>query len=182
MKYWHMIAVDTPSNSTDVTHTTSVDVVDEAGNENQNSVNEKLDMMTDILSIIKQQTSGVYSEETNLDEKQVSEIIDFILIVKDKYFSDIPLSTKLTRNFIWNIPEEVYKAFRNAQDYMRPDILNPIILFYIFCTDCPDEAMGKFITILVNLAANSAEDIWKMSEEWDNQFEDEDDIEEGEEE
>lgn len=107
-----------------------------------------------ILDILKQNQSSVVStnnieEDTNLDDEEINDVLSMLLEFQDKYFTDIPLSRDLCKKFMWNIPKNVYKAAVKARNYGY-DFINPLILFYVFCVDEPDFAIGKFMHILLN--------------------------------
>ena len=107
-----------------------------------------------ILDILKQNQNSVVStnnveEDTNLDDEEINDVLSMLLEFQDKYFTDIPLSRDLCKKFMWNIPKNVYKAAVKARNYGY-DFINPLILFYVFCVDEPDFAIGKFMHILLN--------------------------------
>ena len=136
-----------------------------------------------ILDILKQNQNSVVSinnveEDTNLDDEEINDVLSMLLEFQDKYFTDVPLSRDLCKKFMWNIPKNVYKAAVKARNYGY-DFINPLILFYVFCVDEPDFAIGKFMHILLN--AMTDEDysvIESKASEYDfayNEGEDEDD-------
>ena len=107
-----------------------------------------------ILDILKQNQNSVVSinnveEDTNLDDEEINDVLSMLLEFQDKYFTDVPLSRDLCKKFMWNIPKNVYKAAVKARNYGY-DFINPLILFYVFCVDEPDFAIGKFMHILLN--------------------------------
>ena len=106
------------------------------------------------MDILKQNQNSVVStnnveEDTNLDDEEINDVLSMLLEFQDKYFTDIPLSRDLCKKFMWNIPKNVYKAAVKARNYGY-DFINPLILFYVFCVDEPDFAIGKFMHILLN--------------------------------
>ena len=133
-----------------------------------------------ILDILKQNQNSVVStnnveEDTNLDDEEINDVLSMLLEFQDKYFTDIPLSRDLCKKFMWNIPKNVYKAAVKARNYGY-DFINPLILFYVFCVDEPDFAIGKFMHILLN--AMTDEDysvIESKASEYDFAYNEEDD-------
>lgn len=90
--------------------------------------------------------------ETNLNDDQIAEVMSYLLKIRDRYFSgegrEIPLAKDLCKNFVWNLPTPVYKAFKDAEDYMHPDIMNPLMLMYIYCVEDPGYYYPRFLAIL----------------------------------
>lgn len=118
-------------------------------------------------------------DDNILNEDEISEIMSYMLQLQTEYFSDIPLSKELSKKFMWNIPKEIYRQMRNNIDKDDPVILNPILYLYIFCTDYPEFAMGKFILTILNLCDESEYDeIVRRSKEYDNAETDDEDIDE----
>ena len=116
--------------------------------------NNNKEAFEQILDILKQNQNSVVStnnveEDTNLDDEEINDVLSMLLEFQDKYFTDIPLSRDLCKKFMWNIPKNVYKAAVKARNYGY-DFINPLILFYVFCVDEPDFAIGKFMHILLN--------------------------------
>lgn len=125
------------------------------------------------------QTAPKDFDDNILNEDEISEIMSYMLQLQTEYFSDIPLSKELSKKFMWNIPKEIYRQMRNNIDKDDPVILNPILYLYIFCTDYPEFAMGKFILTILNLCDESEYDeIVRRSKEYDNAETDDEDIDE----
>ena len=125
------------------------------------------------------QTAPTDFDDNILNEDEISEIMSYMLQLQTEYFSDIPLSKELSKKFMWNIPKEIYRQMRNNIDKDDPVILNPILYLYIFCTDYPEFAMGKFILTILNLCDESDYDeIVRRSKEYDNVETDDEDIDE----
>lgn len=117
---------------------------------NENSVNKIISIMKDYA----RNNSGVapsHVENTNLDDNEINEVLSYLLYLQEKYFKDLPLSSELCKQFMWNIPKNVYKSFKECMEYGEPDILNPMMSLYIFCVDEPRFSVGKFIDTLYNL-------------------------------
>lgn len=86
-------------------------------------------------------------EETNLDDDETAEVLSYLLKLQDEYFGpSLPLADELCKKFVWNMPSEVYKSFKDSLDYDIPDALNILTLFYAFCMqDVSRTGMFKFI-------------------------------------
>ena len=137
----------------------------------------KLESLIKIMNV--PQTAPTDFDDNILNEDEISEIMSYMLQLQTEYFSDIPLSKELSKKFMWNIPKEIYRQMRNNIDKDDPVILNPILYLYIFCTDYPEFAMGKFILTILNLCDESDYDeIVRRSKEYDNVETDDEDIDE----
>lgn len=137
----------------------------------------KLESLIKIMNV--PQTAPTDFDDNILNEDEISEIMSYMLQLQTEYFSDIPLSKELSKKFMWNIPKEIYRQMRNNIDKDDPVILNPILYLYIFCTDYPEFAMGKFILTILNLCDESEYDeIVRRSREYDNAETDDEDIDE----
>ena len=119
---------------------------------------------------IKETEPNIELPETELSDDEIAEVLSELMRLQEEYFSDIPLAKELCKQFMWNIPHDAYKAFIDAKLRDEPLILNPIALFYIFCTDNVGDAMGKFISILLS-SLNDTDDAYnriaKLSDEYD---------------
>lgn len=92
-------------------------------------------------------------EETNLDDDEITEVLSYLLKLQDEYFGQsLPLADELCQKFVWNMPREVYKLFKDSIDYDTPDALNIMTLFYAFCMkDLTRTGMCKFIDKLCSM-------------------------------
>lgn len=120
----------------------------------ENTVTSDNKAFEQILDILKQSQGSTVSinnveETTNLNDEEINDVLSMLLEFQDKYFDGLPLSKNLCKKFMWNIPREIYKAADKARNYGY-DFLNPLILFYAFCVDEPDFAIGKFMHVLLN--------------------------------
>ena len=93
------------------------------------------------------ETTLLELEETNLDDDEITEVLSYLLKLQDEYFGQsLPLANELCQKFVWNMPREVYKSFKDSLDYDIPDALNILTLFYAFCMqDVSRTGMFKFI-------------------------------------
>lgn len=143
-------------------------------------IDERFNKLESLIKIMNvPQTAPTDFDDNILNEDEISEIMSYMLQLQTEYFSDIPLSKELSKKFMWNIPKEIYRQMRNNIDKDDPVILNPILYLYIFCTDYPEFAMGKFILTILNLCDESDYDeIVRRSKEYDNVETDDEDIDE----
>ena len=51
-------------------------------------------------------------EKTELNDEESNNVMDYILYYKNKYFPTIDLSQEIVKNFIYNIPHDVYPNIR----------------------------------------------------------------------
>lgn len=107
-------------------------------------------------------------------DEQINEIMSYLLKLQEEVFgNDIPLNKDLCKSFVWNIPDDVYKAFRNSIDYGDPMITNPITLFYLFCSECPDDFMPAFLLRIYELIIPLKDKLIEAAEDVKQQYEDE---------
>lgn len=116
----------------------------------ESSVERLIEIMRDIA---KNNIAPENVENTILNDDEIAEILSRLMEYQEKYFYSIPLANSLVKQFVWNIPKTVYYAFRDARDY-GIDIIDPILLFYVFCTEDPRNAMPVFIDILLRDVLN----------------------------
>jgi hypothetical protein len=125
----------------------------------------------DIANIIKnsepQEAPSEY-ENNELDDDQITEVLNTMLKYQDEYFSATPLNSELVQKFVWNIPKDVYKAHLYVKDHELPDAMDPIYWFYLFCMRNPQEAMGKFLVQAINsMSDTDFEEISQDADEYD---------------
>lgn len=79
---------------------------------------------------------------------------------KMKYFSDLPIAHDLSKQFFFNVPRNIVEAIKYFDNHPElPDILNPAILLYLFITEEPASAIGRFWQILMPLIDDNREAI-----------------------
>ena len=76
-----------------------------------------IDKMYSLMSEHKKENAPPEVEHTVLNDNEIADVLSYLLELQEKYFNDIPLSKDLCKQFMWNIPKEAYKAFREARDY-----------------------------------------------------------------
>ena len=125
----------------------------------------------DIANIIKNsepQEAPPEYENNELDDDQITEVLNTMLAFQDEYFSATPLNSELVEKFVWNIPKDVYKAHLYVKDHELPDAMDPIYWFYLFCMRNPQEAMGKFLVQAINsMSDTDFEEISQDADEYD---------------
>jgi hypothetical protein len=125
----------------------------------------------DIANIIKNsepQEAPPEYENNELDDDQITEVLNTMLAFQDKYFSATPLNNELVQKFVWNIPKDVYKMHSYVKDRWMPDAMDPIYWFYLFCMKNPQEAMGKFLVQAINsMSDKDFEEISQNADEYD---------------
>ena len=107
-------------------------------------LSEKADMIPDHLK----------EENTILNDYEVNELLECALHFQDKYFKHIPLKKDLIKPFVWNIPRSVLDGVRYCRNHTEeavPDLLNPMLLMYLFLTENPADAIGAFMDTLIEL-------------------------------
>lgn len=108
-------------------------------------------------------------DETSLDDSQISLVVEMLLGFKDKYFSEIPLMDELQKSFVWNIPKDIYDVAERIWVQGRPDCLNPIYWFYMFCIDPSIESIAKFLVVAFNAMKNSDfEEVEQLADRYDD--------------
>ena len=110
------------------------------------------------------------------------DVDDMLLQLRDfeeKYFSDIPMSRMLEPQFAFNIPKTVIDAMRCAKRDDVPDILNPVLLMYLFFTDDPYLVIGRYLQILGGIMDSNMTDINDDAQRYIADLQDDDDEEGG---
>lgn len=107
-------------------------------------------------------------ENTELNDNEIQDVLSTLLKYQEQYFSETPLSKELVQAFVWNIPHQIYDAHKDAIDRCKPDMMDPIYWFYLFCMKNPTEAMGKYIAEAINAMEDEDYDtITKYADEYD---------------
>lgn len=90
------------------------------------------------------------------------DVDDMLLQLRDfeeKYFSDVPMSRMLEPQFAFNVPKTVVDAMRCAKRDDVPDVLNPLLLMYLFFTDDPYLVIGRYLQILGGIMESNMTEI-----------------------
>ena len=120
--------------------------------ENLKSVIDKLstDQSVDMPDVLK---------NALLTQYDVDDLLLQLRDFEEKYFSDIPMSRMLEPQFAFNIPKTVTDAMRCAKRDEVPDVLNPVLLLYLFFTDDPYLVIGRYLQILGGIMESNKTDI-----------------------
>ena len=121
-----------------------------------------------MLSIIHDElvngTDRMCDDELTNDE--VNEILTYISLIHDKYFSDIPLANDLSKLFVWNISRKMYMSMKNGIDKETPDIINPMFYMFIALSEEPGWMIGRFLNIVSEMLIEESDLIEKMDTEY----------------
>ena len=104
--------------------------------------------------------------KTLLKDDEASAIMDYIIDLSEKYFSDIPFSEKQFRQFVYNIPRRVYYGMLDSIEKGEPDIINPMTLIYLMFVDEPAWSMGRFLKIIEKMMEDDADAINHFNDEY----------------
>jgi len=162
MKYWEMIKTNRQPSLT-----ASVDCSKQADDEN----------MMKIIDEMKKINSSYSDKTTSLTEDEVSEVLSMLLNFQEKYFSEIPLSDDLSKDFVWNLPRSIYNLAIKSTMTDQIDCLNPIFWFYVMCVpDIDKETLAKYILLAFNSISDADKDkIELLSDMYDDMTTDNDD-------
>lgn len=141
----------------------SVDTIPPTSNQDFEVIKEMLHDMS-----VRMHTVSNESEfTTSLDGKQAEYIMDSVFVLKDDYFDEIPLADEFKKQFVWNIPSSIYKYLRDVIDMDMGDVMNPMLLFYIFLTENPAMAYGKYLQILRKILNENQSIIDRYASDYD---------------
>ena len=123
------------------------------GSRNNNESAFMQEIVNLVRTHVKNKESQTSNNKTELTENEACEIAEFLCECHDKYFSNFPLSENLSKNFIWNIPREMYDIFSylREMDDEKYDIINPIMYLYIFCAENPFMMLTEFMDIVCDM-------------------------------
>lgn len=108
-------------------------------NEINNKIDELANFMKSNISMIKAPEDF---EDTILNDDEINEVLSELLRIQNDVFPKMPMRKDLVKKFMWNIPREVYNAWKDYVDYGEPLATNPLVYFYLFCVSEP--ACGIF--------------------------------------
>lgn len=161
MKYWELINVGGKTSApTSAPQQAETPVVVDIPGELSDNVKKIMAFMEEMKN--KDNTAPVGYEDTTLNSDEIVDVVTMLLDFQKKYFKDVPLTDTLQRNFIWNIPRDVYDAAKKMKALGEPDCLNPIYWMYLTCLEDPGYMMAKFIVLAINSATD--EDFERVSE------------------
>ena len=139
------------------------------------STDNAMDGYETILSMLKDIKSSNQTSEvkTSLNEKQAMRLMDSVLEFYETYFNEVPISSSISKNFVWNVPEDVYRQTIDCVDKGYDDILNPMMLFYAFLMDTDEYAYGKYLQILHRILSENKQLIDELAKEYDQSLQEE---------
>lgn len=126
-------------------------IINDSNNKALSVDTEKIDKLITLLETNQPTTLPESVEKAELTDDEANEVLSYLLYLQTEYFSEIPLARELCKQFVWNMPREVYEAFSTNRTYEEPDVINPLIFLYILCTEDPYFSMGKYVNIIHNL-------------------------------
>lgn len=131
-------------------------------------VNEKLkDDEEELLSLLRDVKDRLtvpdnVDPQTILSEEEVNNILNMLVQLQDNIFSETPISQELVKQFVWNIPREIYELSMRNYNMNKPPCMNPMYWFYMFCIDFTDlntlEKEGAFANAVCTAASMEDED------------------------
>ena len=131
-------------------------------------VTEISDNILKYLKDFKPQEAPPGFENTELNDDQITEVLNTMLKYQDEYFSETPLNSELVQPFVWNIPKDIFKTHAHVKDHCLPDVMDPIYWFYMFCMKNPEQAIGKFIAEAFNSTSEKDfDEVTKCADEYD---------------
>lgn len=115
-------------------------------------------------------STSVETTEYNLDDNQLTDVVETLNGYEEKYFKEIPI-VHISNRFLRSITKEVYRAHQDAvEKYEDPDLMDPLFLLYPLTTEDPYLAMGKFWDIVTKKISDDEEwssTITKSATEYD---------------
>ena len=152
-------------------------MISDQSDENARKIDDMVDMLSDALEYFIDKESDLLTP--NLDTKQVDDVLNFMIELQTKYFSEIPLTHRMSRPFLFGIPEKLYDEMEESIDHGESIVFNPMTYLYIMLVDEPRFAIGKFLKILTSLAYDQQNMINRYAAEYDEatRIDDEDDEE-----
>lgn len=139
-----------------------------------NTMNEEV---LGLLRSIKDQIevpSG-HDKSTILNEDEVDNILNMLVKLQDNLFSGTPISHTLVKQFVWNIPREIYDISIRNFNANKPPCMNPMYWFYAFCIEMDDLTTEQremaFINALATAVGAIPEEEYDMFVEKAEEFE-----------
>jgi hypothetical protein len=140
-------------------------MISDQSDENARKIDDMVDMLSDALEYFIDKESDLLTP--NLDTKQVDDVLNFMIELQTKYFSEIPLTHRMSRPFLFGIPEKLYDEMEESIDHGESIVFNPMTYLYIMLVEEPRFAIGKFLKILTSLAYDQQNMINRYAAEYD---------------
>ena len=122
-------------------------------------IRKAVQSINDILTGGKPVPPPEYVEKCALKDEEISKVRSYILEIWKKYFSDYTLSKDMEQMFIWNIPRSVYKTFDDCVTYMKPDTVNPLFWFFMYCIDLTPDVFCGILNRFLRMISKDTEAI-----------------------
>lgn len=103
-------------------------------------------------------TTSVAVETYSRSESDVKEIIEYFDYLQENYFTDMPYSRQLSKSFIWNIPDNVFKYMTKLIAIDAPITCQPLTMLYGQCLDDID-AYPNFMRRLIEYNVDNEADV-----------------------
>lgn len=151
-------------NEITVSSTNSINNNEKPINEINNKIDELTNFMKSNISMIKAPEDF---EDTILNDDEINEVLSELLRIQNDVFPYMPMRQDLVKKFMWNIPREVYNAWKDYVDYGEPLATNPLLYFYLFCVDDPSNGICYFVReIMASIDDDTHEHIMNNAEEY----------------
>lgn len=152
-----------PINET-TTQSSTNNVDDKPIKEINNKIDELTNFMKSNISMIKAPEDF---EDTILNDNEINEVLSELLRIQNEVFPYMPMRQDLVKKFMWNIPREVYNAWKDYVDYDLPLATNPLLYFYLFCVDEPACGIFYFVReIMASIDDDTHEYIMNNAEKY----------------
>jgi len=103
-------------------------------------------------------TTSVAVETYKRSESDVKEIINYFDYLQENYFPKIPYSKQLSKSFIWNIPDDIFKYITKLIAIDAPITCQPLTMLYGQCLEDVD-AYPNFMRILIEYNLDNEADV-----------------------
>ena len=169
MKYWQL--VNSKGHQTEMSLTDKTDNVTTDEINDNTEVIQRLSSIEEMLRDISRNKVPDEEKITTMNDKQISDIIEFMLAIKNEYFPYVTLSRDISADFIWNLPRCVYQTAQRMIAYDEPTMLNPLFWFTLFCVDLDEYVLAKILkTIFDEMSRGTYDRIKEIIAEHDKQI------------
>ena len=103
-------------------------------------------------------TTSVAVETYKRSESDVKEIIEYFDYLQENYFPNIPYSKQLSKSFIWNIPDNIFKYMTKLIAIDAPITCQPLTMMYGQCLEDVD-AYPNFMRVLIEYNVDNEADV-----------------------
>lgn len=103
-------------------------------------------------------TTPVAVETYTRSESDIKEIIEYFDYLQENYFPEMPYSRNLSKSFIWNIPDNVFKHITKLIAIDAPITCQPLTMLYGQCLQDID-AYPNFVRRLIEYNVDNEADV-----------------------